>query len=687
MPNHLVDETSPYLLQHKDNPVDWYPWGEEAFERAKAEDKPVFLSVGYSACHWCHVMEHESFEDEATAAILNEHYVSIKVDREERPDVDSVYMNAVQALTGRGGWPMSVWLLPDGRPFYGGTYFPKEPRYGLPSFKQVLIRIAQLYHERRDSIEGDATRLTQAIGGRILLESEHNQTPSLKVLESVFQSLAERYDPRWGGFGTQPKFPPAMTLELLLRLHRRHGWAHALQMVTHTLDRMAWGGLYDQIGGGFHRYSVDEKWLVPHFEKMLYDNALLARIYLYAYQVTGESRYRRIVEETLAYVKREMTDPAGGFYSTQDADSEGEEGKFFIWTQDELCAALAGAVQTEVVLDYWGVTQGPNFEGRSILWVPEPPDQVAARHAMSVDDLMSQVAKAREVLFGVRERRIRPGLDDKVLTAWNGLMIHTLAQVGRTLGCVDYIQMATLAADFILSALRKEGRLLRTYKNGRAHIPAYLEDYAALAEALIELYQTTFDRRWFEEALALTEQMVTLFWDDQAGFYDTATDHESLITRPQEVTDNATPAGTSMAVAVLARMAILADRPEWHTLVERVLQRLALPLQQYPQAFPYLACQLDFAYGEPHEIALVGDPKSDDLQALLEVIHKSYRPGQVVALLRHGDRETANSIPLLANREMVGNAATAYVCRKFVCQLPVTTPEALSAQLDGLQAP
>ncbi len=680
MPNRLANETSPYLLQHKHNPVDWYPWGEEAFEVAKCEDKPIFLSIGYSACHWCHVMAHESFEDPETAAIMNEHYVNIKVDREERPDVDAVYMNSVQALTGRGGWPLSVWLLPDGRPFYGGTYFPNEPRHGMPSFKQVLVRIAELFHEKRDSLEQDASRLTDAISGRILLDHEHAQTLSLDILAVAFQHLASRYDARSGGFGTQPKFPPSMTLELLLRLYRRYGWQQALNMVTHTLDRMAWGGIYDQIGGGFHRYSVDAMWLVPHFEKMLYDNAMLIRAYLYAYQVTGEERYRRVIEETVAYVGREMTAPGGGFYSSQDADSEGEEGKYYLWTEDEIRAGLEGHANVEAVLDYWGVLEGPNFEGRSILWVPEPADAVAGRHRMAPDDLIAAVERARARLFKLREARVKPGRDDKVLTAWNGLMISSLAQAGRALGREDFTRMAERAARFVLDNLRQQGRLLRSYRDGQARFRGFLEDYTFLGEGLLELYQATFDLRWYREALELAGQAVELFWDDESGFYDTAHDHEDLITRPQEVTDNVMPSGTSAAVALLVRLSILAGRSDWREYAERVLSRLAPAIQQYPNAFSYLACQIDFLAGGAHEIALVGDPASPDMQALLHVIREPYRPNQVVALRIPGD-EAADAIPLLSGRDQIGGAATAYVCRNFACRMPVTTPEALRAEL------
>jgi uncharacterized protein YyaL (SSP411 family) len=682
MPNRLAHETSPYLLQHKDNPVDWYPWGEEAFARAKAEDKPVFLSVGYSACHWCHVMAHESFEDEETAAFLNEHFINIKVDREERPDVDSLYMNAVQAITGGGGWPMSVWLLPDGRPFYGGTYYPKEPRYGMPSFLQVLRRVEQIFRENRSLLERDAASLTDMLSRSLSLSEGEVQLPEPEVFRVIFYELVKQYDSRNGGFGDRPKFPPAMTLELLLRLYRRFGWQQALEMVTHTLDRMAWGGIYDQLGGGFHRYSVDEQWLVPHFEKMLYDNALLLRPYLYAYQITGEPRYRRVVEEVIEYIRREMTSTEGGFYSTQDADSEGHEGKYFVWDKAELRAVLDSTIDAEAVLDYWGIKLGANFEGRYILWVPEPPEAVAARHDLSVDDLMAEVEKARARLFGRREKRIHPGRDEKVLTAWNGLMINSLAQVSRVLGRPDFLDLAIRSADFILRELRRDGRLLRSFKDGQARHNAYLEDYAFITEGLLELYQTTFDMRWFKEALGLTEQMVDLFWDEEAGFFDTASDHGGLIARPQGLTDNAIPAGTSSAVAVLVRMAILADRPNWRERAVRILARLAPAMGAYPTAFSYLASQLDFVLSEPHEIALVGDPSLEDMSALLEIIRKPFRPNQVVALRMPDDGEAARLIPLLAGRDQVDGAATAYVCRHFTCRLPVVSPEALQAELE-----
>ncbi len=683
MPNRLADETSPYLLQHKDNPVEWYPWGEEALARARAEDRPIFLSIGYSACHWCHVMAHESFEDPETAALMNAHFVNIKVDREERPDLDSIYMNAVQALTGGGGWPMSVWLLPDGRPFFGGTYFPRNARYGMPSFREVLSRVARVFSENRAALERDAGNLTRAISRVMDLNDARVEAISSDTLHVAFQKIAEQYDEKWGGFGSQPKFPPSMTLELLFRLYQRFGWQHALAMATHTLDRMARGGMYDQLGGGFHRYSVDGLWLVPHFEKMLYDNALLIRAYLSGYQITGKERYRQVVEEITAYVLREMTGEAGGFFSAQDADSEGEEGRYFIWREEAVRALLDGRVRVEPVLDYWGLKDGPNFEGQNVLWVPEPPEAVAARHGCSVEELLQDVGSARAVLFEHREKRVKPLRDDKILSGWNGLMITSLSRAGRALGRRDITAAAVRAAEFVLGALRRDGRLLRAYRAGQAKHHGYLEDYAFMGEALLELYQTTFDTRWYREAAVITEAMCELFWDEDAGFYDTAHDQDALITRPQEITDNAVPAGQSGAVALLLRMALLANRPDWQEKAERVLARMSDAIQAYPSAFAYLAAQLDFLLSAPHEIALIGEPDSAEVRALLEVVNGAYRPNQVVALRSPDDAQAAGLIPLLAGRDALAGRATAYVCRHAVCRLPVTDPDSLRQQLDS----
>nr|MBN1229730.1 thioredoxin domain-containing protein [Anaerolineae bacterium] len=681
MPNRLSSETSPYLLQHKDNPVDWYPWCEEAFERAKAEDKPVFLSIGYSACHWCHVMAHESFEDASTADVMNRHFVNIKVDREERPDVDSVYMNAVQALTGRGGWPLSVWLLPDGRPFYGGTYFPNTPRYGMPSFVQVLERIVEVYREKRTRLDSDAAQLTRAISGRIQLEEAGGKLLSPGLLDRAADQLLSRFDKQYGGFGEQPKFPPSMTLDFLLRHYARTRSLDSLRMVTHTLDRMMAGGIYDQLGGGFHRYSVDNRWLVPHFEKMLYDNALLIRIYAQAYQVTGKSAYRQVVEQTVDYIKREMTDRHGGFYSSQDADSEGKEGEYYIWSVEAIREALSDTPCLEAVLSYWGLDRNPNFEGHYILWVPGALDDVAQAHQIPSASLAGAIEEARQELFSTRGTRLAPACDDKILTAWNGLMIHSLALAGRILGSGEFLEMAVRAADFILGRMRPNGRLQRTYRNGQARYHSCLEDHAFLIEGLIELYQATGNERWFDEMLALTGQMLDLFWDDEAGFYDTAHDSEALITRPQELGDNAIPSGTSAAVSVLVRVSRLADKPDYLSRAERIAARLSASVEQYPAAFGYLAAQFEFMLGHPTEIVVVGSPSSAEAVALWDELRRHYLPNAILVTYDPALQSTANQIPLIGGRNLVRGKPAAYVCHNYTCQKPALSPDELRKQL------
>ncbi len=680
MPNNLADETSPYLLQHKDNPVDWYPWGEEAFERALAEDKPIFLSVGYSSCHWCHVMAHESFEDEETAALMNERFINIKVDREERPDIDSIYMSVVQALTGRGGWPMSVWMLPDGRPFFGGTYYPKNPTGGMLSFKRVLTQLADVFDEQRAALEADASQITKSVQSRLNLEAQAQTVNVDRVFQSGFQALLDQFDQRNGGFGAEPKFPPSMTLELLLRLGNRYDWPQAQHMVEVTLDKMAGGGIYDQLGGGFARYSVDAYWLVPHFEKMLYDNALLLRAYLYGYQVIGKQAYLDTIYHTIDYLKREMISAEGGFYSSQDADSEGEEGKFFIWQEVEMRELLEdAAVNVDAILTYWGVKKGPNFEGHSILWRAETLRDVATEYAFDEGVLAEQIKTARQILFEARELRIRPGTDDKILAAWNGLMINSLAQIARSLDDQAALSLAVTAGEFIIDKLIVDGRLLRSYKDGRARFNAYLEDYAFVAEAFIQLYFATLDIRWYDQAVALTQTMLEQFWTDEAGFYDTSHDHEDLISRPQSLQDNAIPAGLSSAIAVLLRLSILGDQPEWRAKAQKLLDRLSPLIAQYPQAFAYLACQLDFATDAVPEIVLVGSLNDETMQSMLVVVNEAFRPNVVLAWL--SDEEAAERIPLLRDRIQVDGKPTVYVCQSYVCKLPVITAVDLQAQL------
>jgi uncharacterized protein YyaL (SSP411 family) len=719
MANCLVHETSPYLLQHADNPVDWHPWGEKALQKARDEDKPVFLSIGYSACHWCHVMAHESFEDERTAAVLNEHFVSIKVDREERPDLDRIYMAAVQAMTGSGGWPMSVFLTPEGKPFYGGTYFPPRPRHGMPAFAQVLTAIAQAWRTRRAELMGGSERVVQAIAqGSAVPAGTERPDLDLGTLDAAVAQLRARFDAARGGWGTAPKFPQPMAIEYLLQHHHRTGDAEALQMATATLDSMARGGIYDQIGGGFHRYSVDERWLVPHFEKMLYDNAQLARVYLHAWQLTGNEFYRTITQETLDYVAREMQSPEGGFYSTQDADSEGEEGKFYVWTLDEIREVLEAAptpaiprftgqgVQASLpqaergggdargglanaFLAAYGVTPGGNtsaqlsagWEGKNILELTGSLEQ------------RSDLAQARRKLLEARETRVHPGRDEKVLTSWNGLMLAAFAEAARAFGRQDYREVAERNADFLLHELRQEnGRLLRTWRScperalegpcagaGEAKLNGYLEDYVYLIEGLLGLYQTTFEPRWYLAAQELAETMIAHFCAPEGGFYDTSDDHEALITRPRDLQDNATPSGNAMAATALLKLAGLTSGVRYADLARQSLAQMQSLMAQHPLGFAQWLQALSYALSQPREIAIVGDPEAADTKALLSVVRNGYQPFQVVAMGAPSKKPPA--VPLLRNRGLLGGRPAAYVCRDFTCQAPVVEPQALRTQL------
>ena len=679
MTNRLAKETSPYLLQHAHNPVDWYPWGEEAFTRARAEDRPVMLSVGYSACHWCHVMERESFENDGIAAIMNEHFVNIKVDREERPDVDSIYMGAVQAMTGQGGWPMTVFMTPDGKPFYGGTYFPPEDRGGLPAFPRVLEAIASAYRNNRSQIvqttEQLLAHMRQASAGVRGVEPL-----TTDVMNRAFAHLAAQFDGNHGGFGLQPKFPQPMTYEFLLRQHLRTGDPEPLEMVETTLDRMAMGGIYDQLRGGFHRYSVDTFWLVPHFEKMLYDNALLARLYLHAYQVTGKTLYRRVVEETLDYVLAEMTDETGGFYSAQDADSEGEEGKFFVWRPEAVVDAL-GKDDADVFNRYFDVTVNGNFEGMSILNVKSSPSEFAAREGMSEDELAALLARGRSRLLEAREERVRPGLDDKVLTSWNGLMLAAFAEAGMVLGRSDYVETASRCAGFVLDSLRDGYRLLRTYKGGEAKLKAYLEDYAYLVSGLLLLHEATFEGRWLREAIDLGRDMVDLFWDEAAGqFYDTGIDHEELVVRPRDIQDNATPSGSAMAADVLLRLAIITGDGELERRAVTSMRSTMTLMSQYPMGAGHWLSALDFYLATVKEIAIIGDDNSG-ARGLSAEVFRHYLPNRVLVGLEHDDDQGTADLPLLKDRNRIGDRATAYVCRNYTCDLPVNEPQALARQL------
>jgi uncharacterized protein YyaL (SSP411 family) len=672
MTNRLAQEASPYLRQHAENPVDWYPWGEEALRAAREADKPILLSIGYAACHWCHVMAHESFEDPETADLMNRHFINIKVDREERPDLDSIYMSAVVALTGQGGWPMTVALTPDGRPFFGGTYYPPTPRHGLPAFRQVLLALAEAWQERRGDVEGSAGEIADHLRQTALAETLGSSGAlNDDLIDQALNGLLRSFDSRLGGFGRAPKFPPSMTLEFLLRVYAGRGDSMSLHMAERTLEAMAHGGLYDQLGGGFARYSTDERWLVPHFEKMLYDNALLARVYLHAWQVAGKPLYRRVVEETLDFVQREMRHERGGFYSSYDADSEGEEGKFYVWTADEIRAALGD--EAARFMAAYGVSEGGNWEGHNILHVAED--------LTGLGDL-SGLKEARLKLFHIRAGRVPPGLDDKVLTAWNGLMLAAFAEAGRVLDRPDYTAAAVANAEFLHATMRRaDGRLLRSWQAaaGDARYNAYLEDYAFLADGLLALYETTFDPRWFAWARELANLMLAHFSDPAGGFFDTSDDHEALLHRPKDVQDNATPSGNGMAAHVLLRLGLFTGEGRYRDTAERMVAGLYEPMARYPGAFAHWLGAAAFILSQPLEVAVAGDPAAADTRALLDVAQRTFRPNLVIAA---GEGKAAEVVPLLAGRERLDGRAAAYVCRRFVCRRPVAEPAALAAQLD-----
>jgi uncharacterized protein YyaL (SSP411 family) len=680
MPNHLVHETSPYLLQHKDNPVDWYPWGDEAIAKARREEKPIFLSIGYSACHWCHVMEHESFESEAIARVLNEHFVSIKVDREERPDLDQIYMNAVQMLTGRGGWPMSVFLTPELKPFYGGTYWPPTGGHGMPGFDQILAAVVDAWKNRREQAVTAAEQLTAEIqkigvGGASGDASEL----SFDLIAAAVQQLQRAFDRTFGGFGQAPKFPHPMDLQLLLAVYSRNKQPALLDMVRLTLDRMAAGGIYDHLGGGFARYSVDERWLVPHFEKMLYDNALLARAYLDAYLVTGDANYERVVRETLDYVLRDMTDPAGGFYSTEDADSEGEEGLFYTWTPDEIEAVL-GEERGATFGRVYDVTDAGNFEGdRSILNLPKSLEQSAAILKRTPEELAAELAESRAKLYAVREKRVHPGKDDKVIVAWNGLMIDTMARAGAALGVPDYIIAADAAGQFILDHLRRDdGRLLHTWRGGTAKLDAYLDDYAAIANAFVTLYEATGNEKWLGEATQLIDVVLEKFADPAGGFFYTASDHEQLLARTKELTDSSVPSGNALAASALLRLGKLLGRRDYLDAGTATVAAAVPIMARAPMAAGQMLLALDRYLGPAHELVLVGN-SADAVQA----VQRSYLPRSVFAV--SGD---ANHLSLLkelfAGKSSPHGEPALYVCENFACQEPALGLPAIKAKLDDL---
>lgn len=698
--NRLIHETSPYLLQHAHNPVDWYPWGEEALRKAREEDKPIMLSVGYSACHWCHVMERESFESEEIAATMNKHFVSIKVDREERPDIDGIYMQAVQALTRQGGWPMTVFLMPDGRPFYGGTYYPPRDRqYGrqtVPGFQRILETMAELYANQREDVEAQAeqlaTFLRQNSGAPLRSMGAVADLASLplELLAGAGRDLAGDFDETHGGFGGAPKFPNSMALEFLLRLHlhRQRGELTGtmspseLEIVETSLKRMAHGGIYDQLGGGFHRYSVDAEWLAPHFEKMLYDNALLSRLYLHMYLVTGERFYMRVVTQTLDYIMREMTSPEGGFYSTQDADSEGEEGKFFLWTPAEI-EKLLPAEDARLFMLYYDVSERGNFEGKNILHASKKAALIAESADVSETHLTDVLKRGRATLLAARETRVKPGRDEKILTSWNGLMLRSFAEAARHLQRSDYLQVARNNAEFLLNQLTHDGRVLRTYKNGQAHLNGFLEDYIFLADGLLALYEADLDLRWFRDARRLMDEAIALFADEEnGGFFDTGHDHEELLSRPKDLMDNATPAGNSVAAEVLLRLAAWTGENNYRQRADDYLRSLSDLMVKHPQAFGYALGALDFALSPAREIAIIGDLQQPTTRVLLNEVNAHYLPNSVLACAAPDNTEAVQTIPLLADRPLKDGQPCAYVCQNFTCQAPVTTGEELAKLLN-----
>jgi uncharacterized protein YyaL (SSP411 family) len=676
MSNHLAGSNSPYLLQHKDNPVDWYPWGAEALARAKREDKPIFLSIGYAACHWCHVMAHESFEDEKTAAYMNEHFINIKVDREERPDLDGIYMNAVVAMTGSGGWPMSVFLTPDGTPFIGGTYFPPVPRHNLPSFMDALSHVHELWSSEREKVLQN--------GQQLLAHIAHAEQPAgvpaalePELLPQAVMTLAQAYDWQHGGWGRAPKFPQPMTIEFLLG-QATQGDKLALDMAKHALHSMALGGMYDVVGGGFARYSVDDYWRVPHFEKMLYDNAQLARAYLHGYLVTRDEALRAVCERTLDFVARELREAGGGgFTSSLDADSEGEEGKFYVWSLAEIEAELKDKYARDIFVAAYGVSKQGNFEGQNVLQRVKSDSELAKEFGLSAQEIGEALNGAHSTLLAGRGKRVRPGTDDKVLTAWNALMLAAFAEGARYMKRADYLEIARNNADFLLSQLYVDGRLLRSWRAGKAAHNAYLEDYAALILGLIALYQSDADVRWYAAAEKLAAEMQAHFADPAGGFFDTRDDHETLITRPKDEQDNATPSGNALAALALLQLAAYSGRGELYDTAAAMLGRMQATAARYPTAFAQWLCAASFASAGGREIAILGENNAD----LLAEVWRAWRPFDVAAASGHSP--AAGSPALLADRPLKDGKPTAYVCRQFVCKLPVNTASELRAELEG----
>jgi uncharacterized protein len=679
--NRLIHETSPYLLQHAHNPVDWYPWGEEAFQKARDENKPVLLSIGYSACHWCHVMERESFEDEKMAGLMNALFVNIKVDREERPDLDEIYMNAVQLLTGRGGWPMTVFLTPEGKPFYGGTYFPPDDRHGMPGFARVLSGVAQAYRERPQDVDKSVGQILTALQ-RMSQSSESGRNFSPEVIAESVEQLARSYDSDNGGLGQAPKFPNGGVYELFLRHYYHSKNNRFLDMVIHTLVKMAEGGIYDHLGGGFHRYSVDEKWLVPHFEKMLYDNAQLVRIYAHAYVLTGNVRFKCVVEETVDYLLREMLHREGGFYSTQDADSEGEEGKFFVWAADEISKIL-GEEASGIFCRVYDVSESGNFEGKNILHPILTVDQASKLFRQEIGAIEALIAEAKRKLFEVREKRTKPFRDEKIILSWNGLALSGLAEAIKLLPKPGYIEAAQRTVDFIDAHMFRDGHLLHTYKDGAAKHLGYLDDYAFFGVGLLDLYETTFDRATLERAVELAGIMLQEFWDEINGaFFYTGRSHEQLISRAKPVFDGSIPSGNAMATQLLLRLYHLTGTEDYLKRAEKVLRSYYDTMETQPFGFAHLLCALDFYLNKGKEIVVVGKREDSATARLIEEIRSLYLPNKTIQLV--GPDESLEEIsPLLRGKSQVAGKSTVYICSDFTCSQPVTDWTALKPLLES----
>jgi uncharacterized protein YyaL (SSP411 family) len=699
MPNRLAEEESPYLRQHKDNPVDWYPWGEEAFRVAQAEDKPIFLSIGYSTCHWCHVMEEESFEDDEVATLLNETFVPIKVDREERPDVDTIYMNVCQMMRGQGGWPLTVCLTPERKPFYAATYLPKEGRFQQMGLMDLIPRIQELWENERERLLTDADEVTDLLR-RSVDEGGGAEAPDAQVLREAYRQLSRQFDDTHGGFGSAPKFPSPHTLQFLLRHWRRTGEERALEMVTETLDRMRLGGIYDQVGFGFHRYSTDERWVLPHFEKMLYDQAMHVLAYTEAYQATGADRYERTAREVLTYVRRDLQAPEGGFYSAEDADSpneagEQEEGAFYVWSTDDVRALLDDETAA-LVIDLFNMTEEGNYQeegtgqrtGKNVLYREQSLEAAAAAHEMEPSALEKTLKDARDTLLDARSERPRPGLDDKVLTDWNGLMVAALARAARAFDAPDYADAAREAAAFLLDTMREGDRLRHRYRNGSAAIDGHLDDYAFLTWGLIELYETTFETRWLEAAVEVMEASLEGFWDeDDGGFYLTARDGEPLIVRPKEAADGALPSGNSVQLANLLRLARMTGRTEWEERADALARWAGRQARSRPTGFTALLAGLQLALGPSREIVIAGDRAADDTAALIDAVRSTYDPFSVVLHRAPGEAPPiAELAPFTAAQPPGDDGALAYVCQNFQCDAPTADPTTLREQLTPVRA-